>query len=125
VQLREIVELSDDGATDKHAVPCSVATALTSIASTWAGPNTRSAWSTTASSTGRNPAIRARDIDQQAELEALGWRIIRVSAEMLGFARTLSSTALELPAMQPAAETEVVQAKTANSPAQAQFRAGP
>ena len=32
-----------------------------------------------------NPAIRARDIDQQAELEALGWRIIRVSAEMLRF----------------------------------------
>jgi hypothetical protein len=32
-----------------------------------------------------NPAIRARDIDQQAELEALGWRIIRVSAEMLRY----------------------------------------
>jgi hypothetical protein len=32
-----------------------------------------------------NPAIRARDIDQQAELEALAWRIIRVSAEMLRY----------------------------------------
>jgi hypothetical protein len=32
-----------------------------------------------------DPAIRARDIDQQAELEALGWRIIRVSAEMLRY----------------------------------------
>lgn len=32
-----------------------------------------------------NPSIRARDIDQQAELEALGWRIIRVSAEMLRY----------------------------------------
>jgi hypothetical protein len=30
-----------------------------------------------------NPAIRAKDIDTQVELEALGWRIIRVSAEML------------------------------------------
>ncbi|MDT5014817.1 MAG: hypothetical protein QOD39_977 [Mycobacterium sp.] len=29
--------------------------------------------------------IRARDIDSQAELAALGWRIIRVSAEMLRF----------------------------------------
>jgi REase_MTES_1575 len=32
-----------------------------------------------------NPTIRARDIDQQAELEALGWRIVRVSAEMLRY----------------------------------------
>ena len=32
-----------------------------------------------------NPVIRARDIDQQAELAALGWRIIRVSAEMLRY----------------------------------------
>jgi Protein of unknown function (DUF559) len=32
-----------------------------------------------------NPAIRAKDIDRQAELEALGWRIIRVSAEMLRY----------------------------------------
>jgi hypothetical protein len=32
-----------------------------------------------------NPAIRARDIDQQAELEAMDWRIIRVSAEMLRY----------------------------------------
>ena len=32
-----------------------------------------------------NPAIRAKDIDQQAELEALGWRIIRVSAEILRY----------------------------------------
>jgi very-short-patch-repair endonuclease len=32
-----------------------------------------------------NPAIRALDIDQQAELEALGWRIVRVSAEMLRY----------------------------------------
>ena len=34
-----------------------------------------------------DPAIRAKDIDQQAELEALGWRIIRVSAEMLRYRR--------------------------------------
>jgi hypothetical protein len=32
-----------------------------------------------------DPARRARDIDRQAELEALGWRIIRVSAEMLRY----------------------------------------
>ncbi len=30
-----------------------------------------------------DPVQRARDIDRQAELEAQGWRIIRVSAEML------------------------------------------
>jgi very-short-patch-repair endonuclease len=30
-----------------------------------------------------DPARRTRDIDRLAELEALGWRIIRVSAEML------------------------------------------
>ncbi len=30
-----------------------------------------------------DPAQRARDIDRQAELENLGWRIIRVSADML------------------------------------------
>jgi very-short-patch-repair endonuclease len=39
-----------------------------------------------------NPAIRARDIDRQAELEALGWRIVRVSADMLRFR---SSTIVE------------------------------
>jgi len=32
-----------------------------------------------------DPATRARDIDRQAELEALGWRIIRVSAGMLRY----------------------------------------
>ena len=32
-----------------------------------------------------NPVIRARDIDRQAELEALGWRLVRVSAEMLRY----------------------------------------
>lgn len=32
-----------------------------------------------------DPAIRARDIDRQAELEALGWRIVRVSADMLRY----------------------------------------
>jgi very-short-patch-repair endonuclease len=32
-----------------------------------------------------NPAIRAKDIDQQAELEALGWRIVRVSSEILRY----------------------------------------
>lgn len=32
-----------------------------------------------------NPKIRAADIEQQARLEALGWRIIRVSAEMLRY----------------------------------------
>jgi hypothetical protein len=30
-----------------------------------------------------DPEIRARDIEQQAKLESLGWRIIRVSADML------------------------------------------
>lgn len=30
-----------------------------------------------------DPQRRTRDIDRQAELEALGWRIIRVSADML------------------------------------------
>lgn len=32
-----------------------------------------------------NPKIRARDVDRQAELEAAGWRIVRVSADMLRF----------------------------------------
>jgi very-short-patch-repair endonuclease len=32
-----------------------------------------------------NPTVRTRDIDRQAELEALGWRIIRVSADMLRY----------------------------------------
>jgi hypothetical protein len=32
-----------------------------------------------------NPAIRAADIDRQAKLEALGWRIVRVSAQMLRY----------------------------------------
>lgn len=35
-----------------------------------------------------DPAIRAKDIDRQAKLEALGWRIIRVSAEMLRYRPT-------------------------------------
>jgi len=44
-----------------------------------------------------NPEIRAADIERQAKLEALGWRIIRVSAEMLRYrpatvvARTLAA----------------------------------
>lgn len=32
-----------------------------------------------------NAAIRARDIDRQADLEAMGWRIVRVSADMLRY----------------------------------------
>ena len=32
-----------------------------------------------------DPAIRNRDIDRQAELEAVGWRIVRVSADMLRY----------------------------------------
>ena len=32
-----------------------------------------------------DPTIRSRDIDTQARLEALGWRIIRVSADMLRY----------------------------------------
>jgi very-short-patch-repair endonuclease len=32
-----------------------------------------------------DPARRTRDIDRHAELEALGWRIIRVSADMLRY----------------------------------------
>lgn len=32
-----------------------------------------------------DPTVRRRDIDRQAELEALGWRIIRVSADMLRY----------------------------------------
>ena len=31
------------------------------------------------------PAIRAHDIDRHAELEALGWRLVRVSADMLRY----------------------------------------
>jgi hypothetical protein len=38
-----------------------------------------------------DPAIRSHDIDTQAKLEALGWRIIRVGADMLGTGRALSS----------------------------------
>lgn len=32
-----------------------------------------------------DPAVRTRDIDKQAEYEALGWRIIRVSGDMLRY----------------------------------------
>jgi hypothetical protein len=32
-----------------------------------------------------NPDIRTHDIDWQAELEDLGWRIVRVSADMLRY----------------------------------------
>ena len=32
-----------------------------------------------------DPAIRSHDIEAQARLEALGWRIIRVSADMLRY----------------------------------------
>jgi hypothetical protein len=32
-----------------------------------------------------DPRQRARDIDRIAELEALGWRIVRVSADMLRY----------------------------------------
>ena len=32
-----------------------------------------------------DPAIRSRDIDTQAQLEAMGWRIIRVSADMVRY----------------------------------------
>jgi hypothetical protein len=32
-----------------------------------------------------DPARRTRDIDRQAELEAMGWRIVRVSADMLRY----------------------------------------
>jgi very-short-patch-repair endonuclease len=30
-----------------------------------------------------DPATRNRDIERQAELEALGWRIVRVNADMV------------------------------------------
>ncbi|MFI5510199.1 endonuclease domain-containing protein [Mycobacterium sp. NPDC051804] len=32
-----------------------------------------------------DPKIRTRDVDRQAELEALGWRIVRVSADILRY----------------------------------------
>ena len=32
-----------------------------------------------------DPAQRTRDIDRYAELEAIGWRIVRVSADMLRY----------------------------------------
>lgn len=35
-----------------------------------------------------DPAQRARDIDRLAELEALGWRIVRVSGDMLRYRRS-------------------------------------
>ena len=70
-----------------------------------------------------NPDIRARDIDQQAELEALGWRIIRVSAEMLAYRPHIVGRTR--PPSTQLAETEVVQGKTANSPAEVQFRPKP
>jgi very-short-patch-repair endonuclease len=44
-----------------------------------------------------DPAVRTRDVDKQAEYEALGWRIIRVTADMLRYrpntivARTLAA----------------------------------
>ncbi|RAV16251.1 hypothetical protein DQP55_05215 [Mycolicibacterium sp. GF69] len=34
-----------------------------------------------------DPRVRNRDIERQAELEALGWRIIRVNADMLRYRR--------------------------------------
>lgn len=32
-----------------------------------------------------DPEIRAKDIDTQAELEAMGWRIVRVSSDMVKY----------------------------------------
>lgn len=36
-----------------------------------------------------DPRVRNRDIERQAELEALGWRIVRVNADMLRYRRHL------------------------------------
>jgi hypothetical protein len=40
---------------------------------------------TTASNIGADPDVRNRDIDWQAEAEALGWRIVRVNSDMLRY----------------------------------------
>ncbi|MGV0717260.1 hypothetical protein ABQE93_17850 [Mycolicibacterium sp. XJ662] len=37
-------------------------------------------------------AVRSRDIERQTELEALGWRIVRVNADMLRYRRSLIVT---------------------------------
>jgi hypothetical protein len=36
-----------------------------------------------------DPAVRNRDVERQAQLEALGWRIVRVNADMLRYRRAI------------------------------------
>ncbi len=36
-----------------------------------------------------DPLVRSRDIERQAELEALGWRIVRVNADMLRYRKPI------------------------------------
>jgi len=36
-----------------------------------------------------DPVVRNRDIERQVELEALGWRIVRVNSNMLRYRRAM------------------------------------
>ena len=61
---------------------CATSSVTSSAAWTWDGTHGGSASSTTARSTGPTPAAQPRH-RSSAELEALGWRIIRVSGGLL------------------------------------------
>ena len=103
VQLREVVELADNGAESPQETRTRLVLTDAGMRPTHTQINVFDRWG---EHIGRidmgwpewrvgveydgeqhwtDPAIRARDIDRQADLEALGWRIVRVSAEMLRY----------------------------------------
>jgi hypothetical protein len=103
VQLREVIELADDGAESPQETRTRLVLTDAGLRPTHTQIDVFTRWG---EHVGRidmgwpewrvgveydgeqhwtNPAIRARDIDRQADLEALGWRIVRVSAEMLRY----------------------------------------
>jgi hypothetical protein len=103
VQLRKVVELADDGAESPQETRTRLVLTDAGLRPTQTQINV---FTTSRDHIGRidmgwpewrvgveydgeqhwtDPKIRARDIDRQAELEALGWRIVRVSADMLRY----------------------------------------
>ena len=103
VQLREVVDLADDGAESPQETRTRLVLTDAGLRPTQTQIDvfTRSGkhvgridmgwpqWQVGVEYDGgqhwTDPSIRARDIDRQADLEALGWRIVRVSADMLRY----------------------------------------
>jgi len=103
VQLREVVELADEGAESPQETRTRLVLSDAGLRPTQTQINVfaRSGkhigridmgwpqWLVGVEYDGQqhwtDPAIRARDVDRQAELEASGWRLVRVSAEMLRY----------------------------------------